>query len=152
MSQGVRGKLFMQWLKDLPQLVIRSIGVQESKMNKDVENEIKYLISRRNEVIAELRKDYFATTNDGVLVVRPTAFPWIEDYIKVVEDILIYNPRGVDYVIPLADELLELCNAQLLLSRSNHNKYAEGEWNDMINRLLRLKGSVKIYHFTSAWR
>lgn len=148
MNQGVRGTLFKQWLKDLPQLVIRSIGVQESKMSKDVEKEINYLISRRDDVIEELRKDYFAVTNNGVLVVRPTAFPWIEDYIKNVEDILLYNPRGVDYVIPLADELLELCNAQLLLSRSNHNKVAEDEWNDMINRLLKLKGSVKIYNIT----
>jgi hypothetical protein len=111
-------------------------------MSKDVEKELKYLIDRREKVIEEIRTEYNAATNSGVLLIRPTTFPWINDFIAAAEDILLYNPRGGIYLSPLAEDLIALSTAQLMLARESKNKFAEREWYDLADRLQILKYSL----------
>lgn len=51
-------------------------------MSLDVEKEIYYLEDRRDKALEELHKEYYAATNNTGLLVKPTNFPWLDDFIR----------------------------------------------------------------------
>lgn len=143
MDKNLRGRIFNQWLSDLPKLIRRYMKVKKSSMSEQQKKkELDYLLDRRMAAINEIRTEYHKATNGGVLLVSPTTFPFISKFIKATNRMIKLLPKGSAYLYLPTQDLITLSMNQLNLAKEKKKTYFEKKWGNISVTLQKIRRKI----------